>query len=103
MGKKRNKKQSLAGRAVVNPPSEANFNEVLRLIDAARAKAFSAVNTALIDLYWQIGEHICRRITTDGWGKGTVEVLANYIQKREPNARGFSARNLWRMMQFFET
>jgi len=103
MGKKKGKQQSLAGRAVVNSPSETNFDEVLRLIDAARARAFSAVNTALIDLYWQIGEHICGRIATDGWGKGTVAVLADYIQKREPNARGFSAQNLWRMRQFFET
>lgn len=57
----------------------------------------------LIDVYWQIGEHISRRITTDGWGQGTVQTLAEYIQKRQPNARGFSSQNLWRMRQFFET
>ncbi|HVC97831.1 MAG TPA: DUF1016 N-terminal domain-containing protein [Pirellulales bacterium] len=57
----------------------------------------------LIDVYWQIGEHISRRITTDGWGQGTVQALAEYIRIRQPNARGFSASKLWRMMQFFET
>jgi DUF1016 N-terminal domain len=56
-----------------------------------------------IDLYWQIGEHISQRIATDRWGEGTVEALAEYIRKRRSNARGFSARNLWRMMQFYET
>jgi hypothetical protein len=29
--------------------------------------------------------------------------LAEYIRKRAPNARGFSAQNLWRMRQWYET
>jgi predicted nuclease of restriction endonuclease-like (RecB) superfamily len=83
--------------------SQAEFDEVLRLIEAARARAIAAVNTALIDLYWQIGEHISRRVAADGWGQGTVKALAEHIRKHHPNARGFSAQNLWRMRQFFET
>jgi hypothetical protein len=84
-------------------PSRADFDAVLALIDAARARVVAAVNTTLVDLYWSIGEHISRRIAADGWGKGTVKALAEYIQRRKPNARGFSASNLWRMMQVFET
>lgn len=87
-------------KAPVLPPGRSDFDEVLRLIEAARARAVTAVNTTLIDLYWQIGEHISRRVAADGWGKGTVQELAGYIQSRHPNARGFSASNLWRMMQF---
>ena len=33
-------------------PSQAEFDEVLALIDAAKARAVAAVNTTLIDLYW---------------------------------------------------
>ncbi len=84
-------------------PSAADFDDVLRLIDAARSRAVAAVNKELIDLYWNIGEHISRKIAADGWGQGTVEALAEYIRTRQPTARGFSASNLWRMMQFFET
>lgn len=94
------KKQQVIAKAV---PSRADFDEVLALIDAARARAFAVVNTTLIDLYWAIGEYISRKIADDGWGKGTVEALAEHIQRRQPNARGFSASNLWRMMQFVET
>lgn len=83
--------------------SQPDFDVVLALIDAARARAVAAVNTALIDLYWQIGEHISRRTDTGGWGQGTVKALADHIQRRHPNARGYSAQNLWRMRQFFET
>ncbi len=103
------KKQRKRGSRPANTISEENtspkqdFNEVLRLIELARTRAVTAVNTALIDLYWSIGEHISQRVASNGWGQGTVEELAAYIQRREPGERGFSAHNLWRMMQFFET
>jgi predicted nuclease of restriction endonuclease-like (RecB) superfamily len=84
-------------------PAQTDFDVVLRLIDAARARAVAAVNTELIDLYWSIGEHISLKIADDGWGKGTVAALAAYIQQRQPGMAGFSERNLWRMRQFFET
>jgi len=84
-------------------PLQSNFDVVLGLIDATRTRAVAAANNTLIELYWSIGEYISQQIATDGWGEGTVEALAEYIQKRQPNARGYSARNLWRMMQFYET
>ncbi len=100
---RKGKPQSLAPRAGATPPAPADFDEVLRLIDAARTRAVAAVNTALIDLYWQIGEHISGQIAAAGWGQGTVAELAAYIRLRQPTGRGYSASNLWRMMQFFET
>jgi predicted nuclease of restriction endonuclease-like (RecB) superfamily len=105
MGKKPKKgnPQSLATRAGATAPSQADFDEILRLIEAARARAVAAVNTALIDLYWQIGEHISRRIAAGAWGEGTVEALAEHIRRRQPGIRGFSASNLWRMRQFYQT
>jgi predicted nuclease of restriction endonuclease-like (RecB) superfamily len=84
-------------------PAPAEFDDVLRLIDAARGRAVAAVNKELIDLYWSIGEHISRKVAAGGWGEGTVEALAAAIRRRHPNARGFSAPNLWRMRQFYET
>ncbi len=89
--------------SALTAPAAADFEEVLRLIDAARGRAVAAVNKELIDLYWNIGEYISRKISAEGWGQGTVEALAEHIRRRQPNARGFSARNLWRMMQFYET
>lgn len=99
---------ALVGRRKTLPPaaSKANardFEAVLRLIDASRTRALAAVNTTLIELYWKIGQFISRRIASAGWGQGTVEALAEHIRRQQPNARGFSASNLWRMMQFFET
>ncbi len=31
-----------------------------------------------------------------------MEELANFIQQSEPNIKGFTPRNLWRMKQFYE-
>lgn len=96
-------KGNLTTRPPASEPAHADFDVVVQLIDAARTRAVAAVNTTLIELYWSIGEYIKRKIADDGWGQGTVEALAEYIRRKQPNIRGFSASNLWRMMQFFET
>lgn len=87
---------------VPKKPSRADFDEVLRLIDTARTRAIAAVNTALINLYWSIGEYISRKIVAASWGKGTVQELSDHIRQHQPGMSGFSASNLWRMRQFFE-
>ena len=83
-------------------PQQADFDVVLRLIEASRGRAIAAVNAELVELYWRIGEHISQRIESAEWGQGTVAALAEHIQARHPGMTGFSARNLWRMRQFFE-
>jgi predicted nuclease of restriction endonuclease-like (RecB) superfamily len=81
---------------------EQGFAEVVEMIQASRGQAVAAVNTALIDLYWRIGEHISRKLESAAWGEGVVEALALYIQRHHPSLRGFTRRNLFRMRQFFE-
>jgi predicted nuclease of restriction endonuclease-like (RecB) superfamily len=84
-------------------PEETGFSEIVRLIGASRQRAMQAVNTALIDLYWQIGEIISSRVAAAEWGTGAVEQLANYIARWEPGIRGFSRPNLFRMKLFYES
>ena len=78
------------------------FYEVTNLIEAARQKAFQVINTALIDLYWHVGETICHKIKSAEWGDGVVDQLATYISQTQPGLRGFTLRNLFRMRQFYE-
>ena len=82
---------------------EPNFSEVVRLIKKSRFAALKAVNSELINLYWQIGEYIAERIESEGWGKSVVKDLADFIQRTEPTLKGFSPQNLWRMRQLYET
>jgi len=94
---------SKSKRASIIPAEEAGFSEVVQLITTSRQKAFQAVNTALIDLYWQVGQYISRRLASAEWGEGTLDRLAQFIAQRDPGARGFSRSNLFRMRQFYET
>jgi predicted nuclease of restriction endonuclease-like (RecB) superfamily len=61
-----------------------------------------SVNTALIDLYWQVGAIISRKIAAAEWGEGVVDQLAAHIARTEPGLRGFTRPNLYRMRQFYE-
>ena len=85
-----------------NQVTAVSFSEVIKLIEAARQKSFQAVNTALIDLYWQIGETISHKIKSSEWGDGVVNQLADYIAQTQPGLRGFTRPNLFRMRQFYE-
>jgi predicted nuclease of restriction endonuclease-like (RecB) superfamily len=81
----------------------AEFTEILGIIHAGRSKAFEAVNVALIDTYWAIGEQLSDKVADAGWGKGVVTELAAWLGVQAPELKGFSASNLWRMKQFYET
>ncbi len=74
-----------------------------QVIASSREKALQAVNTALIDLYWEVGATISRKIAAADWGDGVVDQLAAYIARTEPGLRGFTRANLFRMRQFYET
>jgi hypothetical protein len=81
---------------------EQQFSGIISLIKSDRFNALKAVNTELITLYWEIGKYINQRTQNEGWGKSTVSQLANYIQSQQPEIKGFSDKNLWRMKQFYE-
>ncbi len=81
---------------------DSGFAEVVQLISAARQRAMQAVNTSLIDLYWQVGAIISRKIHSAEWGDGVVAQLATHIAQSQPGLRGFTRPNLFRMRQFYE-
>lgn len=81
---------------------ENQFNEIRNIINQTRANAFSAVNKELINLYWNVGKYISEQSNGTKWGKSAVSSLAEYLNKMEPDLKGFSPQNLWRMKQFYE-
>lgn len=83
-------------------PDEAAFAEVVAMIQDARGRALATANFALVDLYWQLGEYISRKIESAAWGQGVVEALAAYIAQRHPSLNGFTRANLFRMRQFYD-
>ena len=88
------------GHAQATP--QVDFNEITQLITAARQRAVQAVNTSLIELYWQVGRTISRKIAQAEWGDGVVTQLAAHLARVQPGLRGFTRSNLFRMKQFYE-
>ena len=78
------------------------FTDIIQLIKQSRTNAIKAVNAELINLYWNIGEYISKKIEQSEWGDSVVTELANFIQTQEPEIKGFSDKNIWRMKQFYE-
>ncbi|MBR7783660.1 PDDEXK nuclease domain-containing protein [Undibacterium luofuense] len=82
--------------------NQPDFAEVAQLIIAARQHAYQAVNTTLIELYWQVGAYISHKIKAAEWGDGVITELAKYLATTQPNLKGFTRPNLFRMRQFYE-
>ena len=86
--------------------SEARFfNEVSELLQKARARAYRAVSSAMVEVYWQIGRRIVaqeqRGRDRAGYGEQLIVNLALHLG--ETFGRGFSVANLWNFRQFYLT
>ncbi|MDP1695235.1 MAG: DUF1016 N-terminal domain-containing protein, partial [Candidatus Woesearchaeota archaeon] len=98
-----NKKRGSKTTNVMNQRArEKEFLQIVEFIQNAKEKAFLAVNTKLIDLYWNIGKYISEKVKSAEWGQSVVTDLANYIVQKHPDLKGYSDKNLWRMKQFYE-
>lgn len=87
----------------ITPDYINDFEEIRHIIEQAMQDASLKVNESVIRLYWNIGKYVSRKAAEAGWGRATVKELSQYILSREPGIRGYSAQNIWRMKQFFET
>lgn len=76
-------------------------NSIIQKIQKAQYESLKLVNKNLIQLYWDIGREICERQKLHGWGKAIVEDLSLELQEVFSSRTGFSARNLWRMRNFY--
>lgn len=75
--------------------------EIRARIQSARARAALAVNAELIALYWDVGRMIHARQQDEGWGAAVIPRLAADIRNDLPEVRGFSQRNVKRMLAFY--
>ena len=82
---------------------DKRFIDIIELIKRSRNNAIKAVNSELINLYWNIGGYISRKVELSEWGQSIVKELSQFIQTTEPDIKGFSNKNLWRMKQFYES
>lgn len=100
---KKSSKQDVATTASVDITSESLVNELRDLIQETRSGVARAVNSALVQLYWQIGTRIRTEILKDeraDYGKQVVQTVS--AQLTTEFGSGFGKRSLFRMVQFSE-
>ncbi|OHB67017.1 MAG: hypothetical protein A2Y76_07555 [Planctomycetes bacterium RBG_13_60_9] len=76
----------------------ANIKQRIR---TAQVRATFAANAELIRLYWDIGRAIVQRQQCKGWGSGVIPRLACDLRNELPEVKGFSERNIDRMVAFY--
>lgn len=79
------------------------LSDVRRLIFTVRSQVAQTVNAGLTLLYWQIGQRIRQGILKEKRAEYGEKIVAALGQQLEAEfGRGFTEKNLWRMVQFAE-
>lgn len=90
---------------VINETPEGYINllEDIKLqIRQERMKAALSANSAMVLMYWNIGNTILKEQTSKGWGAKVIDRLSHDLKESFPNMTGFSPRNLKYMRKFAE-
>ncbi|MEY5048139.1 MAG: hypothetical protein RLZZ175_1498 [Bacteroidota bacterium] len=86
--------------------SPSNYiSEIKQILASARQKAYVAINTAMVEAYWQIGKRIVEEEQNGEkraqYGKKVLENLSNELTI--DFGKGFSIRSLREFRQFYVT
>ena len=81
----------------------ALVQEIREIVRSARAKAFQAVNFAMVEAYWLIGKRIVQeeqkgRVRAE-YGQQLIRVVSRQLTSEF--GRGFSEANVWNFRQFY--
>jgi len=70
------------------------LKELKQKVRLSQLKAAVAVNTALLEFYWELGTEIIERQKTSIWGSGFLKQLSTDLMAEFPDMKGFSEPNL---------
>ena len=70
-------------------------------IQQSQIKAALAVNSQLIQLYWDLGKQITEKQENAKWGSSFIDQLSKDLRAEFPDMGGFSAANLRRCRTFY--
>ncbi|MDD4456539.1 MAG: DUF1016 N-terminal domain-containing protein [Syntrophotalea acetylenica] len=71
-------------------------------IQKERLRVALSANSAMVLLYWDIGQTILERQREQGWGAKIIDRLSHDLTAAFPDMKGFSPRNLKYMRTFAE-
>lgn len=76
------------------------LGEIKRRIREERLRVAMAANSAMVLLYWDIGQLILDRQDRAGWGARVIDRLSADLREAYPDMKGLSPRNLKYMRAF---
>jgi len=84
--------------------SKTYITEIKQILKEARAKAYAAVNSSMVEAYWLIGKRIVEEIQKGGKRANYGEQVIKNISKAltAEFGRGFSERSIWQYRQFYQ-
>ena len=75
--------------------------ELKQKIQQSQIKAAIKVNSALLELYWEMGKEIAERNIENTYGSGFFKQLSKDLMIEFPNMKGFSESNLKFIKRFY--
>lgn len=86
------------------PPGYGELLDDLNaIVKRSSIRAQRAVNTELIQMYWELGRTILERQSQEAWGTKVIDRIAVDMRTAFPGQRGFSRSNLKYMQQMART
>ncbi len=101
MSKKRNQVSPKSSESILPSGYTEFLVDLKNRVRSAQLKAAVAVNSEMIQLYWDIGRAIVERQETAKWGSKVIDQIGEDLQKEFPGIAGFSRENIYRMRSFF--
>lgn len=81
---------------------EYQFGEVIDIILRHKSRASRAVNEELLLTAWHVGGYVSAKLRSEEWGSKVVSQLSEYIRSRRPDIKGYSRRNIYNMVMFYD-
>lgn len=78
------------------------FDEIVDIILSHRNRASHAVNNELLMTAWQVGGYVSAKLKSEEWGSKVVSQLSEYIRTARPDLKGYSRRNIYNMVMFYD-
>lgn len=79
----------------------ALLRKIKQRVLIAQQRTIYAANEEMLRMYWDIGGMLQQSQDADGWGKKTLQRLAEDLKNNYSEIKGFSVRNMQCMIQFF--
>ena len=82
---------------------DVNFNYIVEMIEKRKNNAYKKVNEEMILLYLEVGKFLYELIENSAYGDKITTKAADFMKNNYPSIKGFTKRNIERMIQFYKT